>query len=150
MKRILLTICAVLLFMVAIGLGFCYFLYPWITFGEREWADGARVDGFVEEALRVPYRAYIKPTTAIKEDLEDLEEISQEEWMAMECKCPDVKNQDFELSDTKNRLEKHLCCIEPGIQHFPRSGYHKKWLPAMARVYFHYRVLIRFTSMNIY
>ena len=74
------------------------------------------------ELLQIPY-ANTSTRNIFKDGWQDLEPISQEEWMSMECECPDTKTGQYDVwlpSATKRALnmlgtrwQKHIMCLQP-------------------------------------
>lgn len=91
-------------------------LWAWMYFVQANNKNLWDTKDIFQQLLQIPYRketsSYVR--NALKEGWGDLEPISYEEWMNMECECSEIK--EYLVRDIKDNLQKlrtteHLMCL---------------------------------------
>ena len=124
MKRALKYLIIGVLSIIAI-LGGLWFWYAVLSFRDFNYYTKLGFQSSMRELLQIPYARDSYERQALKVGWQDLEPISYEEWMDMECECPDNATGKYDSwlrSATKEDLkslgkegQKRIMCLQPKI-----------------------------------
>jgi hypothetical protein len=119
-------------FLVTFILGVLGYLFiavycPWQHYGHKYLITQSTLEQLVTASLRIPYAGLVDKAF-YKDSLEDLEEITYDEWMNMECECRDrvydflfdehnlevlPKSARIEANKLNSKQRQHLYCLRP-------------------------------------
>ncbi len=71
--------------------GFLLF-WAWLYFVQWQTSSLGGTRSVFAQLLQIPYSGGGYISNSLKEGWQDLEPISYEEWMSMECECPEINN----------------------------------------------------------
>lgn len=99
---------------------FVHFIYPIATFWARETNTARGVYSLVTKTLQIPYQGYkrVDEPYMYKEEWQDLEPISEEEWLSMKCEHPKTESGEYFTTYMAENIlshegQKQIHCVTP-------------------------------------
>lgn len=118
-----------LIIIILLGIGFWWLAS--MMFQDNRFYLDAGFKFLTLDLLQIPYSSYkTNITSSVKSDIYDLEPISYEEWMEMECEChdtasgtydhglPSARTKDLRMLGVEG--QKHIMCLQP-------NAFIRKW-----------------------